>query len=244
MDQRSNRHKQLFPTVALDLADDEAVRYLGSLLTQKGLVFYLHCAPPCGTASRARERRLSRMLKRLVKEPQPLRSSAFPQGLPNLKGLDLHRVTVANAIYCNVAFLCEVAILNGCYISIEHPSRSYMRQTKWMQNLINKYNLTEIKFQQCMWGGKRDKWSSFLTNDSWLQCNHWRKHVTELTLTFLGGSVSPKASTNSILQKKRNTRRYCVRQLLLWHMMLLSIMAVNHNFQPPRNAKPQACPPR
>ena len=44
-----------------------------------------------------------------------------------------------------------------------------MWQTKWMQRLIERFNLVEVKFQQCMWGGKRDKWSSFFTNAPWLQ---------------------------------------------------------------------------
>lgn len=169
VDQKSNRHTQLFPTVALDLADDEAVQYLSSLLKQKGLVFYFHCAPPCGTASKARERRLPRKLRRMIKEPKPLRSLLFPHGLPTLQGVDLRRVTTANAIYKNLAFLCEVAILSGCFISIENPSKSYMWQTKWMQRLIKRFNLVEVKFQQCMWGGKRDKWSSFFTSAPWLQ---------------------------------------------------------------------------
>lgn len=168
VDQKSNRHKQMYPTIALDLADDEAVHYMSSLLKQKGLVFYFHCAPPCGTASRARERRLSKKLRSMIKEPRPLRSPSFPHGLPSLQGLDLHRVTTANAIYKNLALLAEVAILNGCFISVENPTRSYMWQTKWFQRLIKKFNLFEVKFQQCMWGGKRDKWSSFYTNAKWL----------------------------------------------------------------------------
>ena len=70
VDQKSNKHKQAYATVALDLASEEAVKFLLSLLEQPGRVFYVHAAPPCGTCSRARERRLKRAVRRLgVKEP-------------------------------------------------------------------------------------------------------------------------------------------------------------------------------
>ena len=70
VDQKSNKHKQAYATVALDLASEEAVKFLLSLLKQPGRVFYVPAAPPCGTCSRARERRLKRAVRRLgVKEP-------------------------------------------------------------------------------------------------------------------------------------------------------------------------------
>ena len=170
IDQKSNRHKQKFPTVCLDLADDDSVRYLLTLLKQPGLVFYLHAAPPCGTASRAREKKISWKLKAQgVKEPKPLRSELHPLGVPGLSGSDLRRVTTANSIYRNVARVCRQAMLVGAYVSIENPSRSYLWMTKWMQDLIKEFGLIDIQFQQCMWGGERDKWSSFYTNAPWLQ---------------------------------------------------------------------------
>ena len=93
VDQACNRHKQCHPTISLDLANDESVKYLLTLLKQPGRVFFIHAAPPCGTSSRARERKLSKKLRRKgVKEPQPLRSLLWPQGLPHLQGLDLKRV--------------------------------------------------------------------------------------------------------------------------------------------------------
>ena len=183
VDQKSNRHRQLFPTVTLDLANEEAVQYLATLLRQPGLVFYLHCAPPCGTASRAREKKLSaRLIRRGVKEPKPLRSGVHPHGLPGLAGVDLKRVTTANAIYKNIAALCELAMKSGAYVSIENPSRSYMWMTRWMAKLISDFNLVEVKFQQCMWSGRRDKWSSFYTNAEWLhhlarECDQSHHHA-------------------------------------------------------------------
>ena len=104
MDQKMNRHKQCHPTICLDLANEETVNYLQSFLNTPGYVFYIHAAPPCGTCSRARERKLARHLKALgAKEPQPLRSPQHPHGLPNLCNRDKLRVDTANAIYQNVA---------------------------------------------------------------------------------------------------------------------------------------------
>ena len=195
VDQKSNRHKQLFPTISIDLADDEAVQYLISLLTKPGAVFYLHCAPPCGTASRARERRLSFALrKRGVKEPKPLRSSSHPHGLPHLQGVELRRVTTANSVYRNVAAICRAALKAGCYVSIENPSRSYMWETEWMLSLIAEFQLQEIKFQQCMWGSERDKWTSFFSSCQWLSflavsCDGSHSHAA-WGVTFQDGGYS------------------------------------------------------
>lgn len=145
VDQKSNRHKEKYPTVCLDLANDEAVKYLLALLKQPGLVFYVHAAPPCGTASRAREKKLSWKVKALgAKEPQPLRSEKWPHGIPGLKGSNLRRVTTANDIYRNVAFLCKCGIQAGAFVSIENPSRSYLWLTKWMKDLIEECGLPAV----------------------------------------------------------------------------------------------------
>ena len=122
IDQKQNRHKQLHATIALDLAIDEAVQYLKSLLRQPGVVLFLHCAPPCGTASRARERKLSWRLRAAgVREPKPLRSGLHPEGLPHLRSTDLKRVQTANAIYRNICILLRAAHEVGALISVENP---------------------------------------------------------------------------------------------------------------------------
>ena len=183
VDQKSNKHKQAYATVALDLASEEAVKFLLSLLKQPGRVFYVHAAPPCGTCSRARERRLKRAVRRLgVKEPSPLRNAQFPHGLPTLQGTDLKRVTLANRIYANIATVLSQAIIAGAYVSVENPTRSWMWQTSWMKQLIERFNLRAVTFQQCMHGGKLDKWSTFYTNAPWLtflamECDGQHSHL-------------------------------------------------------------------
>lgn len=169
VDQKANKHKQCYATVALDLANEEALQLLKSLLKPPGRVFYVHAAPPCGTCSKARDRKLKWAIRRLgVKEPKPLRSALHPHGLPSLRGLDLKRVTLANRIYANIALLLKQAIRAGAFVSIENPTRSWMWQTQWMLELIDEFSLFPVTFQQCMHGGKRDKWSTFYTNAEWL----------------------------------------------------------------------------
>ena len=175
VDQKANKHKQCYATVALDLANEEALQLLKSLLKPPGRVFYVHAAPPCGTCSKARDRKLKWAIRRLgVKEPKPLRSALHPHGLPSLRGLDLKRVTLANRIYANIALLLKQAIRAGAFVSIENPTRSWMWQTQWMLELIDEFSLFPVTFQQCMHGGERDKWSTFYTNAEWLPSSRQR----------------------------------------------------------------------
>ncbi len=73
----------------LDLLGERDCQLLEQWM-QSGLLLWLHLAPVCGTASRARD------IRRFDNDPQPLRSSAWPEGLRNLHSKDLERVTLAN----------------------------------------------------------------------------------------------------------------------------------------------------
>ena len=60
---------------------------------------WVHFAPACGTASKAREKP-NRVLERGgFKVPKPLRSPAHPLGLPGLTGVVLIRTQADNYIY-------------------------------------------------------------------------------------------------------------------------------------------------
>ena len=56
VDHSSNRHRQQFPCVSMDLTQQSSQDILEKLLSE-GRVFSIGAAPPCGTASRAREKR-------------------------------------------------------------------------------------------------------------------------------------------------------------------------------------------
>ena len=70
------------------------------------LLLWVHFAPVCGTASRARE--IPR--RGVANLPRPLRSLEFPLGLPSLEGDELKRVELANALFrytCDLFALCS-----------------------------------------------------------------------------------------------------------------------------------------
>ena len=62
VDHSKNRHSQLHPCMMFDLADDSSLDQLLSILEGAGCIIYTHAAPPCGTCSRARERKIPRRL--------------------------------------------------------------------------------------------------------------------------------------------------------------------------------------
>lgn len=140
------------------------------MLKMRGKLFYLHCAPPYSTAKRARGRKRARRVRRQrVHKTRPLRNAKYPHGFPQLRGIDLLRVTIVNSIYRNVAKLCRLALENGAFISVENPSESWMWSTRWFQSLCSDFQLQAVKFQHCAHGGQRPKWSTFLTNAEWLR---------------------------------------------------------------------------
>ena len=128
----------------------------------------MHIAPPCGTASRAREIPLSR-----GRGPQPLRNDLWPLGLPGLNKADQARVDSANAIYVRAANFClwlrEQAAQHGLpsHFCVENPLRSYM----WMipEFVRLKPQCLHIAYDVCMHGGDRDKHQMLWTSMGELQ---------------------------------------------------------------------------
>ena len=57
VDHAANRHKSKVPCVKLDLSLDSGWKLLYDLL-DSDMLLYVHGAPPCGTASRAREKQV------------------------------------------------------------------------------------------------------------------------------------------------------------------------------------------
>ena len=75
-----------------------------------GRVHAIHLGPPCGTASRARNIPVKRKLRsKGAPNPQPLRSSVYPLGLPWLKGLNKTKMDAANCLYEFSARLVQLA---------------------------------------------------------------------------------------------------------------------------------------
>lgn len=115
------------------------------------LLVWVHLAPVCGTASRARD------IQQLPSDPKPLRSCDYPEGLPDLTGIDAERVLVANELFSYACHVFHLACQAGKLATMENPSRSHFWQTIWVRRLLCAWELFFSDFQMCMFGGSADQ---------------------------------------------------------------------------------------
>ena len=144
-----------------DLSDPQQYATLVEVLkAEKDAIVHAHCAPSCGTASRARGRRVAGVPFHL--QPQPLRSDDFPDGLPGLSDKDQQRVDSANASYKAMAKLLQLLIGWNVSVSIENPANSLFWKTSWIEKLLKLFPREHTTIlDHCMHGGARDKASKF-----------------------------------------------------------------------------------
>ena len=83
----------------LDLTKQCDVDVLFNILATANIA-YCHCAPVCGTGSRAREIPLPPGMEHLRAEP--LRDKTHPLGLPDLRPNDAARVHAANQLFLDI----------------------------------------------------------------------------------------------------------------------------------------------
>ena len=163
LDCARNRHKTKHAVLVLDLVEPASWQLLAKFLSS-GRLFCVLIAPPCGTASKAREKRLPKSLRNKIFEPQPLRSDQHPEGLPSLSGKDKLRVEQANAIYDQAAAFLKACHEKGVFFICENPRNSYLWKMPGFKRLLALEGVEVYSFQHCMWGGKRDKWTSLAAN--------------------------------------------------------------------------------
>ena len=132
----------------LDLNDPQCVERLWKILSDPA-VKYVHCAPPCGTATRARD---------------ILRTVARPQGVQVLDGINAVRVAKANALYSLVLDICKSCLQNHKYFSCEHPSRSYLWLLPEWQAFMCQADVRQTFFHHCEYGGDRRKGARLIHN--------------------------------------------------------------------------------
>ena len=145
VDHHANRAAKC-PIVTLDLTSKGSQRILLDLLEGDDVVA-IHCAPPCGTCSLART---------LPNGPKPLRNSHHPDGLPSLQGVDLQRVTSANALYRLVGLLAKICYNKGILLCIENPARSIF----WLVSAMQPCRTMPCEsafLHHCMFGSRRRK---------------------------------------------------------------------------------------
>jgi len=171
------------PILRLNIVKASERKNLTSLLRTASL-HYVHFAPPCGTASAARE---------IQPGPPPLRSVEFPMGLANLAPLQQQRLDAANLLY---EYTCEaVEILDSRNIdwSIENPASSLMWVTRPFRRLQRRRKkLFAFSFHTCMFLAPRKKDTALWCSFPQLRL-HIAFHVITAMVTSNGGAfMAPK----------------------------------------------------
>lgn len=150
MDWISNRSIPEGKCIQLDLTSLHGQRLFFELIERKQVAF-AWMAPSCGTASRVRGKAIDPAeLPPGMKAPRPLRTSAFPGGLPGLTGVDKERVDKANILYdfyASVATECHRAEILWC---VENPENSFMWETSAFQPVGKFEGVYVTSYHQCM----------------------------------------------------------------------------------------------
>ena len=154
------RPKQpLASIIPLDLTKDEDKELVFGWIKQPS-VRGVFLAPPCGTASAARNIEL----EDVPNAPKPLRSFEHPDGIPGISGDNLQRVSFANILYeftANVMDLCT-SLNKPCMV--ENPRNSLF----WFTSMWSECHSSQQHYiqdhQACMYGAKRAKWTRLVAN--------------------------------------------------------------------------------
>ena len=126
------------------------------------LVVGVFLAPPCGTCSLARNIQLRDEKGRKIRGPRPLRSAAWPEGLPGLSDKDRARVSSANHLYEFLAKIVATAHAKGLLVVVENPRSSLFWLTRFWRNIGVPMQYTA--HQACAYGGARPKWTVLAWN--------------------------------------------------------------------------------
>ena len=209
----------------LDLTTEHGVKEFWALVELYKPLF-IHFAPPCGTASRARDiRRHFTLPDGTTIDPKPLRSDEHPDGIPGLPSSDQQRVDSANKLYKFVAEAAFTLSKRGVAWTIENPAFSRMWLTSWFIQLLRNLGsaalpFADVSFDHCMHGGRRPKKSMLLHSSldlSGLQsfCNHSKDFHLPWGLTKDSGSLFATAEERRypVLLCKRLASRIALRLL-------------------------------
>ena len=160
----------------------------------------MHLAPPCGTASAARN---------IQPGPPPLRSARFPMGLPNLGFVQRQRVGKANFLY---AWTCKVILMlsaKGTAWSVENPASSLMWITDPFLQLLEAIpDLIAFSFHTCKCLQPKEKKTQRF-GQAWPNCAHT---LSGSVMTCM--SVNVGAKLQQALQRQRNVPTRYVEQCL------------------------------
>ena len=160
----------LRPIVSLDLTTKSGQEILWLVLQSPRLIA-IHLGLPCGTASKARDRPIPKELQQLgVPSPAPLRSAAYPLGIPGVSGVNATKLAKANELYKLGLEIVLFAYKKQVVVSIENPFSSYlwaalvqltMRHSLEAMQIYNKLEM--VRFHSCCHGSRRKKDTGWLS---------------------------------------------------------------------------------
>ena len=133
---------------------DELCKFLGEEADNIAAVWI---APSCGTASRARERKVPQLRRFGIAEPIPLRSKTQPDQIDGLEGTNKLKVEKANMLYDAVEQIAQTTCRAQIFTAIENPGNSHYWVTTPMQNLVQEFGDKFVSFHNCCHGGECDK---------------------------------------------------------------------------------------
>ena len=167
------------PILILDLTNERQVQLLFDLI-DRGVILYVHFAPPCGTCSAARMIRLHKHRH----GPPPLRSLRRPMGLKFLTKVQRQRVTQANKLYEVTCSLILYLHVRGIAWSVENPASSLLWLTDPFVQLAAELKgvLRGCWFHTCMYAAPRRKttalWYNFAELDGFaIECDNSHPHL-------------------------------------------------------------------
>ena len=154
----------------LDLTVEHDLNLLMQIISAEAArIVLVFIAPPCGTASKARERPIKTSLLFGRKQPLPLRSADKPDQKDGLTGLDKYKTETANQLYDAVRRLVLHCDNLGLWVLVENPRNSLYWSTSFAQAYINCIATFWIDFHNCAHGGQRDKLTRLWSNKDWGQ---------------------------------------------------------------------------
>ena len=161
------------PMIRLDLRRKAHQDILWSEIQRADVVWL---APPCGTASRAREVPLK---QKGLPRVRPLRDARYPEGFPWLTGVPAAKVQSANQLYAWAAEVFAYCLRTAKIVILENPANSWLWQTKWFKPLRPKAFWQVL--HNCMYGSMRRKLTGLLSSiplpGMQLTCNGKHSHL-------------------------------------------------------------------
>ena len=139
-------------------------------------------APPCGTASRAREKPIPPFKAMGLPVPQPLRHINQPDQADGLGHLDKTKVELANQLYEAISTMIEICCKYQIPVAVENPHNSHYWNTSPMERVKRLFGTNLVNFHNCAHGGDRDKLTSLWVNNDILSsltlfCDGQHRHA-------------------------------------------------------------------